>query len=431
MKRILEILKKNLISVICGVLAVAAVVLSFYPTASWYDNPTAVPGQTTGLVQELNAEVQKATAIVTLKNKDRTLPLLGPTGEPAPLKHFPNKDIIEKAKGYFADMKANCDTLKLDFDKLNSHDLLVPETLPNPDTNARVKFREAYLAGKAAPSTVVLAGMLNSGWPLSSAEIAAADDTEKKNNYDSQVHLVNGKPDPDDVKRVEKAWSLAKPQFELGKQVDVASHQSIYVNPTMLNNALIYGRPTETPSAYAIWTAQLENWIEQDIANGIIHADTDPGTNQIPPDIRQAAVKQWVSLTIPATIHAFGAAPGDANPSNPLGDAPNLSITGRACNGMYDVVHVTIQLDIDESRIQQVLCNLTAHQLLTVTHVDVTPLDGPKLLMDNFIYGTQPCVRLTIDLEDLFMRSWIDKYKPAGVNTAINGGKEPTAADAP
>jgi hypothetical protein len=112
-------------------------------------------------------------------------------------------------------------------------------------------------------------------------------------------------------------------------------------------------------------------------------------------------------------------------------DTPTAFITGRVCGGMYDVVHVTIQLDIDEAKLEQVLNGLTSKRLLTITRVEVTPIDGPDELFHDFIYGNQACVHLTIDLEDLFLRSWIDKYKPAGINAAISAGREPAASDAP
>ena len=123
---ILKFLKKNLVSVICGVVAIASVILSFYPVANWYDSPDTDPTtlEYKALLEKLQDRAAVAGKINTLLTQKRTLPLVDENGgDPPALTHFPNDDIITRAEGLFADMKTNCDSLKTEFDKLNRHAL--------------------------------------------------------------------------------------------------------------------------------------------------------------------------------------------------------------------------------------------------------------------------------------------------------------------
>ena len=429
MKPILALLKKNLVSVICGVIVIASVILCYYPTADWYDSPDLDPltQQPKALLEKLQARKSVAVSIDALLAKKRTLPLVDETGgDPPPLNHFPNDAIISKAKDLFADMKTNCDSLKTDFDALNQHTLLMDGELPDPPTAVRIQFLEDYLGnaldGAKSPAVFILGKILNAGWPLSDSEIAADDDA-KKLSLENQVHMIGGKQDPIALKKVQDDWIKEKPAFELDQQLSAATNHGIYVKPSMLNIPLI--TQNVIPRPYDIWTAQMQLWIEQDIATGILHANSDPGSNQIKNDIQQAPIKQWVSIAFPSPLYVTAGAPVADTAKPP--DTPTAAVTGRVCTGLYDTIHVNIQLDIDESKIHQVLASLTDRQLLTITRFDIAPIDGPQMMLQNFVYGNRPCVRVNIELEDMFLRSWIDQYKTAAVKAAIDAGMDPVA----
>src|SRR5437773_711728 len=84
----MELVKKNLISIILGIVAILAVVANFYPM--------------TGMYAELKGKAEARARIDgELKNllkKPRTLPALTEGGQPQPLNAFPTQRIIDLGK---------------------------------------------------------------------------------------------------------------------------------------------------------------------------------------------------------------------------------------------------------------------------------------------------------------------------------------------
>src|SRR5690242_21332190 len=86
----MDIVKKNVLSILCGVVAVAAIVVY----AMW------VSGQRTRLQQELAQRKQTFDQLVQVQGKTRHLPIVSLTADAQPeeLKHFPSQKIIEAGK---------------------------------------------------------------------------------------------------------------------------------------------------------------------------------------------------------------------------------------------------------------------------------------------------------------------------------------------
>lgn len=101
----MEIVKKNLISIICGVVALAAIVSAFYPLGGMWST----------LQSNAQSRAGVFTEVKNLMNKDRTLPVVNASGGEAqklqlnsqPL--FPNPNVIEAAKTQLGIVKDNSD----------------------------------------------------------------------------------------------------------------------------------------------------------------------------------------------------------------------------------------------------------------------------------------------------------------------------------
>src|SRR5437868_3605813 len=85
----MEIVKKNILSIICGVVALIAVVASFWPLGGYREQ----------LSSNLQSRAAVYTSVTSLKNKNRVKPVVNMTGgEPEQLNRFPNKEIIEQGE---------------------------------------------------------------------------------------------------------------------------------------------------------------------------------------------------------------------------------------------------------------------------------------------------------------------------------------------
>jgi hypothetical protein len=112
--------------------------------------------------------------------------------------------------------------------------------------------------------------------------------------------------------------------------------------------------------------------------------------------------------------------PGGAAPADPNAQAaPNtvnwdLSMTGRSAGADYDVVQVSILVDIDPAYLNAFV-NELYKQNMGYTEVcrqiqTVDPLDRAS---NGYLYGDGQVVEAEIQLESLFFRSWTIPLMPA------------------
>src|SRR5215213_8006716 len=113
----MEIIKKNILSIVCGVIVIAAVVAYFvFVTAKMADLATAAK--------------ERKSQYDTLNNllgKQRLMPVteLKPT-DPVPLPAFPTLPIIEQAKTVTAKLKGQSQQILQMAVQMNKHEPLVP-----------------------------------------------------------------------------------------------------------------------------------------------------------------------------------------------------------------------------------------------------------------------------------------------------------------
>ncbi len=126
----MEIVKKNLMSIIFGVLALAAVVAAFFPLGGfWTDLHTRAQARTSAFTDAKN-----------LLSKPRTLPVITPAGEPENLPVFPNQKIIDAAKKQLGVVKENSDRFLKQAVQASERKPLVDNVLPGTIANPAAEF---------------------------------------------------------------------------------------------------------------------------------------------------------------------------------------------------------------------------------------------------------------------------------------------------
>src|SRR4051812_863838 len=131
----MEIVKKNILSIVCGVIAIAAVVVYFvYVHGSLYPS----------LEEQAKGRQSNYDTLVNLMGKPRNLPVVKlDKADPVPLPGYPTIPVIEKAKEVTGKLTGqSAQILKVAVD-MNRRPPLVQGVFPKPDDTSKFAFRDA------------------------------------------------------------------------------------------------------------------------------------------------------------------------------------------------------------------------------------------------------------------------------------------------
>ncbi len=457
---VIGFIKKNLVSLACAVVALLAVAATFYPVAGMFET----------MQTDATNEAGNEQAIAAF-SKTRKFPVTDPSKSAADavdLTVFPNAALIKAGQAIddklIAQSKAAIDYVRTL--SATGHTLLVPGALPDAQSQTTsLKFAEVYTkvlstdpairglpdpdnAGIVPDPTLVAFKAMNlqndilhGGLPPSQAEIGAAAQTLWKSTFEPRIYTHNGTP----VNQVEVTQDFNAAAAKLPQQLkaEVAKKRKIYIEKTAFElNPKISVNSAPFPTD--IWYAQSALWIQQDVARAI--ADANSQTTSV----LDAQVKHLISLHIdPEPMYTFppagstGAAvgmgatgsttagPSAANETQPLPPVYTISATGRTSNAMYDVVHFTILLDVDARHVNDVIQSFSKGKLITIYNQNMYALDTAREAGAGFLYGNSRVVRLTLDGEFLFMRSWTTAWMPSQIKVALGLTAPTGAAGAP
>src|SRR4051812_7930567 len=243
----MEVVKKNIVSIICGVIALAAVIVTF----------TFVSGKISELQTNLDARRGTYEQLHGLLSKPRELPIVDPDNPTAAkLDKFPSEFIIKQGEGVVTAMQSESTAMSAAAVAMNTHKLLVPLSLPAPASVAAFQFRTQYqqyypqAAGNnpgGAPAVPAggngqpiatnapflgteLAKALNAGMPPTADEIRVALETEI-NTIKQKMLIVQGGNNPINGPAVEAA--IRDKQLKLPNQIKmrVATTSKVYISP--------------------------------------------------------------------------------------------------------------------------------------------------------------------------------------------------------
>jgi hypothetical protein len=433
----MEIVKKNIFSIILGVIAIAAVVANFYPMSGKYEE----------LKNTAQARAQVDQDLKSLLNKPRNLPVMTEGGQPQPLGHFPTQKIIDAGKKATEDIAKGSQALLDNVVKLNTHEPLVARSLPgvlgDPVPAGEFARRYVQLTGMVNPDTrkASIAGQYRLGIPPSEQEITRASELKRQEvtndtkRIDAQGNIVNQQEIDANVASVLNG-------FADQLRADVAKNSMVYVNPdaiTIAPNVGVVGTP---PDPTVIWWAQVGLWVQDDLLKAVQEINTEARSDgSKPTNVTEAPIKRILKITVPpAFVGVTPMQPGqnaqpDPNaPSAPVAD-PNAAVTkntaasptGRVNNGLFDVMQYDVDMDVEADQVPIILERLSRGRLIDVIQVtSITALDtAPLAQAYGYFYGNKPVVNLRFRCEELFMRKWTGPLMPPPVRKQL-GVPEPT-----
>jgi hypothetical protein len=436
----MQIVKKHILNIICGVVAIIALVALVWPISGWYsDLQTQAAG-----AGKVSSDINSLISASRVKPIFSDNAAQGAKGEP--LGRFPNKEVIDEANQKMTDVKKQAEMAREAAIEVNrrGHDLLYYAALPAPSDQDAFTFATQYNAvmapgGKAVPSDPsnpksvpenIADGILHAAAPPTDKEIMNGLDEEWKKNY-AQLIYTTQDPNTGQVQKINEIQIIQKFANEMKSYPDKYRHEiarraEVYLEPGALTQAPHMnltaegGRP---PSAESIWYAQMNVWVQQDIARAIAEMNTfrdraDPSRTRPSTGVYESRVKHLKSISLGAGFDMYytqASAAGAAAPADDTAAAaaptaqPKVykdSPTGRACGPMYDVVHSTVTAVVAENAVEDFIRTLQSGRMVTVLNVEKKNLDGALAADQGYDYGPAPVVQVKVQCEHLFMRDW-------------------------
>ncbi|HEY8751855.1 MAG TPA: hypothetical protein VIM11_27990 [Tepidisphaeraceae bacterium] len=424
----MDIVKKNILSIVCGVIALLAIAAI----------PTFIRAQQKALQTRVKEHADTYNSLLQLQKNPRHQPVVSATDPNAAapdLPGFPGPKVIESGKAAIQKVQEQSLQLEKLATEMNKHTLLVPNSLPNGSDT--FTFQRDYQ--KEMQHGIV--DTLNSVTPPTQAEI----DTQKaalraEALAKAPLDQATGKILYEDAVQADIALRTA----ELPDQMrnNAAKRHKMYM---AASSALSSPRDVASGAngmtalpAEEIWLAQLGLWVQQDVAKAI--ADINSQSKSV----AASPVKELVLIDVPsgreiyatpASVGTAAAAPtGAVVTGNVANNAPtealpqnfNVSPTGRVCNGVFDVVHFTVCINVNASEVNRIIQQLQRGRLLTVYWTDIQVVNSAEKQEEGYFYGPVPVVTLTLKCEELFMRSWTRPLMPPSIKQYLNV-QEPAA----
>jgi hypothetical protein len=92
-------------------------------------------------------------------------------------------------------------------------------------------------------------------------------------------------------------------------------------------------------------------------------------------------------------------------------------------------------VDVEADQVPMFLKTLSTNRFITVTRLEMNPVDSQLKQILGYVYGNRPVVTLDIDCEVLFMRQWTVKLMPDYIKRALgiptDATQQPGGAPAP
>jgi hypothetical protein len=436
MNAAMDIIKKNLVSIICGVIALLAIGAVFWPIS--------------GMFEDLHTRAKKSestySALTGLLKKNRLLPQTDPKAiEPKPFDQVPTETAIAKGNAIKAqiekeakDLMATAVAINVGLTPQEKKELLEKDSLPALTPQAQTagtKFREKYAPYvQKIPEKLMQAGMAPNQQDIDAKQKEVSDQIKTNDlAFNDRGQAVN-------QQQVDAKIAATKQLVPDQLRLETAQKIKVYIDPGTMDVMPKIGASTaagRAPNPTDIWWAQLGIWIQEDICRSIADVNA-PATN-----VMDAVVKRVMKIdpqeNWPLSTGSTpqqnpnqdmggggGAAPVASNdPSAEIKKNPVLSPTGRSNNGLYDPVHFRLQLICDADHVPAVLQSLSKNKFITVFQMNIQTVDSGAEQSIGYIYGPRPVVMLDMEGEELFMRQWTVPLMPYRIKQSLGIQEQP------
>ena len=412
-----DILKKNILSILCGVVVLIAVAAYFFFVTGLFHGDGS-------LEAKANERKEQYERLNTLVSKTRNLPLVDlETPNPVPMQVFPTEAVIQAGQQVTDQLKAQAEAMEKEAAKRNQRPPLLA-IFPKPNDIQKIEFRGAYEAFILEQ----IPKLLQAGTPPTEEQVAEAEDRLWNEKYADQIYTVEGK----EVNRpaIEEAYKDEITTLRDTLEKQIATKNKMYLDADAISvNAQLFKSADSAPTN-EVWYAQTALWVQHDVVRSI--ADLNKNAKSV----TDAPVKHLVQLKVlpgkaQYIMKAAAAPSGDEGAAAaPTGPDYTLSPTGRICNSVYDVVQFELIVKMDGHYVPTLVQELSRDKFVTVHKVELTGVDTELARVDGYYYGKAPMVQATITGEGLLLHKWTEALVPDVVKKEMPGYATPAATPA-
>ncbi len=436
---VMDIVKKNLVSILCGVVAIICVVLIFFPFGGMYASLTAEVTKSHGIGNSLDS----------VKRAPRSWPTLSPREEDkVPLKNFPTASAVEIAKrqtdGWTHDTQEFLvAAVKLQDAQLH---LLVPGSLPgNPGQQTiAYEFMDRYkrafgllktgvgpaAGGPVDPALIfsqpaaIFNTIIKAKLPPTEAEIKLRQD-EAEAQIRARFTKTNDKGEITNAETVNTEVQKARESTGVQTRLTRAREATVYLDPVQVFKPDPKMNVNTAPSPNDMFEAQIGLWIQQEICEAI--KQTNAGAKS---GVIDAPVKRVLDLKFTSPYYAV-TGPPTPPPEAPQNEANKLTLDygknplGHVSGEFYDVIPFQINLICDADRLPEALTGLTANRYMMCRRVEVVSVDSALAFAQGYLYGSRPVVQVNIEAQYLLLRKFIAPKMPPDIIRGLTTPPKP------
>ncbi|QYU66940.1 hypothetical protein J4558_18530 [Leptolyngbya sp. 15MV] len=189
----------------------------------------------------------------------------------------------------------------------------------------------------------------------------------------------------------------------------------MYATEDVLPATLPRAIPNEPPAVTTAFLWQADYWMVSDLLLAVATANSRDGKLL---SVMEAPVKRIESIT----LEPLG---GQRSSSGEEGMPPRArSFTGRVgggADGLYDIRHAQVTLIVSSERLPEVLDAFSRTNFITVVGVELASVDARAELDRGYFYGPDHVVRATLEIETVWLRSWMQPLMPPEVSAMLTG----------
>lgn len=417
----MPIIKKNILSILCGVVVLIAVIAYFaFVRGMFYGDD--------GLQKAADERKAQYDQLAGLLGKQRTLPVVSLTStEPIPLPAYPTLPVIQAGEQVTKDLQAQAKRMLALAAEKNRKQPLVPGVFPKPDDIRKASFRDAYdvWVNTTIPQVLTAAN------PPTEEDVAAREEKLWEEKYAKKIYYVDNVEQ--NRQTVDQEYLAEIEGLREKMDREIAEQYMVYLDPGAFTTNMDVYRVERSPDTRQVWYTQTAVWVQEEIARSIAALNANAKAK----NITQAPVKHIVRADVPPgpeqyirPAQAAAAAEESAAAATPAGPDYTFTPTGRVCNEKYDVVKFTLVVKMDAQFVPALVQELSREKFITTHKVDLTSVDAQLAREDGFFYGANPVVQATITGEALLLREWTLKLMPDVIKKEMPGAAPAEAVPA-
>jgi hypothetical protein len=453
MTKVLDWVRGNVATVVCGAVIVATLVL-----APWLSGSLVA-----GVRKSAEERARKASEIAAFERTEVRVEIPGEGLRSAT--GVVNASLLDEYERITSRLREDAEQVRRIAVSHNRKErgVLVPNVFPEPPPSRRetVQFDMHRSLEQAYRD---LLRSVRAGSPPSAAEVGA-ELQRRESQFITNSLRKRSREDLDESERLALREELVKAR--LVRYGETARGISFYASVDALDLPPAPERTRVSPSTLFDW--QWCFWIAEDLLQALADA------NRNAPSVIEAPVKRVVELSVltgvPTSPPASGGGSfgggggfgggmgagiggrrgmdaddfgdgidagangglGGAASQQPLGpvridasvEAPldfSRSITGRVSNSIYDVRLVELVMVVATEQLPVVFDAIARRNFMTVIDVKVRPADAFEAARQGFIYGVEPVSEVTATIETVWLREWTAPFMPGDLRSALGIG---------